>query len=861
MESTPPGGLATAAADSETAVPPVNHIAQIDAYLVALTEYAAACQSVPNGSDYAFNTAFRSFNRAMARHSAAMLGLMDQATAMHIPAKRRVSIVAPNTALGANARPAAPSSSSSASASASALSSTRAAVICDTIDELLENADHLLDELKGEKLVADAQADMSFASDGVDGSQPGALATTTDFSGSKALRMIRPQQFFSVKPDNTATPFRARVVVASALPISTPDVDGSDRPPLGGGGGVPETSTIPTVGDTATSLLCDPGVHPFRGHISRFAFQSSQLRAPTHDQPFLPLRSTPLSVIDTPVAFHALLNRLLAMAKQNHLPVGDAPMTGGNDHAGLPELAIDLEHHNFHSFQGFTCLIQLSTRHEDAILDPIRLRDEMHWLNLLTLDPTIVKVLHSASEDIRWLQKDFGVYVCNLFDTAIALQTLHLPFSLKFLVDHFCQVSLDKTLQNTDWRRRPLTADMIEYARQDTHYLLYCYDRLRCRLLEAAASTGSASHAAGHGVSFALGNPLLHVLSESRRLCLTMYDKPVHNDQTSYEDGLSRSLSGLSAEQREVARRVYNWRDRTARQHDESPPAIMTTASVMNVATRLPLTVVDVIRCAHPVTVFVRSAAAEILQMVVDVVGAFDDPSQRPQTTAAATSTPLGSTATTPGFLRTHSSGARRYLPMSGMLPPLTLPAMAHAAGGGPPCGAAVGCVATLSAAADSVTRSSSAWRAAVLLWPLQTEAGQQRRIQLRASLPGAAFLEGALRRKRGGADHRHGRDAPPSGDVVLAAASLPVDGPSHHRQHEEDVDGLGEVVQFSADLHAVGVPEGEQENGPSNPSTSVGNAESDATHGVVYKSAVEEFGGLGRSDRRKRRREGGAES
>lgn len=42
----------------------------------------------------------------------------------------------------------------------------------------------------------------------------------------------------------------------------------------------------------------------------------------------------------------------------------------------------------------------------------------------------------------------------------------------------------DKRYQLADWRLRPLSPDMLHYARCDTHYLLHVADRLRQQLAE-----------------------------------------------------------------------------------------------------------------------------------------------------------------------------------------------------------------------------------------------------------------------------------------------------------------------------------------------------------------------------------------
>lgn len=81
------------------------------------------------------------------------------------------------------------------------------------------------------------------------------------------------------------------------------------------------------------------------------------------------------------------------------------------------EIAIDLEHHDYRTYAGFVCLMQISTRDEDFVVDTLALHDELEVLNEVFADPAIVKVFHGAEMDIKWLQQDFNLYIVNLFDT------------------------------------------------------------------------------------------------------------------------------------------------------------------------------------------------------------------------------------------------------------------------------------------------------------------------------------------------------------------------------------------------------------------------------------------------------------
>ena len=72
-----------------------------------------------------------------------------------------------------------------------------------------------------------------------------------------------------------------------------------------------------------------------------------------------------------------------------------------------------------------------------------------------------------------------------MFDTGQASRVLGLKsFSLAHLLLTYCGVIADKKYQLADWRIRPLPDEMLKYAREDTHYLLFIYDCLRKELIE-----------------------------------------------------------------------------------------------------------------------------------------------------------------------------------------------------------------------------------------------------------------------------------------------------------------------------------------------------------------------------------------
>lgn len=325
-----------------------------------------------------------------------------------------------------------------------------------------------------------------------------------------------------------------------------------------------------------------PHDNPFKHEMASYEFLPSQL------EKRVPLKYRGLQ--DTRVSWVDTREQLVSMART--LETQD-------------EFAIDLENHSYRSFQGFTCLMQVSTREEDFLVDVLAVREHMFMLSSSFHNPSILKVLHGADHDILWLQRDFGLYIINMFDTGQAARILELPrFSLAHLLERYCNIKVDKKYQLADWRIRPLPAEMAKYAREDTHYLLYVADVMRNELLDR----GNVAK-----------NLLKSCLDRSRYLCMQAYDKPrvdEHSARKLYER--HERVSPLDPMQQQVFRHLFYWRDGVAREEDESERYVLPTHMMLSIAEKLPTTSIGLMEaCGRAVPPLVRLQAEQCTYIVV----------------------------------------------------------------------------------------------------------------------------------------------------------------------------------------------------------------------------------------------------
>jgi ribonuclease D len=147
-------------------------------------------------------------------------------------------------------------------------------------------------------------------------------------------------------------------------------------------------------------------------------------------------------------------------------------------------LALDTEGASFHRFIDRIYLLQLSTDTQHAVIDPLPITSPA-LLGAMIEDPAIEIVFHDADYDLRLLHQDYGWNVRTIFDTRVAAQLLGMKaFGLAALLEQYFEVKLDKKHQRADWSMRPLTADMLDYAAQDTIHLLGLRDLLHAELVK-----------------------------------------------------------------------------------------------------------------------------------------------------------------------------------------------------------------------------------------------------------------------------------------------------------------------------------------------------------------------------------------
>lgn len=154
--------------------------------------------------------------------------------------------------------------------------------------------------------------------------------------------------------------------------------------------------------------------------------------------------------------------------------------------ARFDAIAVDTEFLRERTYHPRLCLVQVATPDECAVIDVIAI-DNLAPLAILMRDEGTVKVFHACSQDMEVLNYTLGALPAPIFDTQVAAAFLgeRMQTSYNGMVHTFCGVTLPKSESLTDWSRRPLTPEQIEYALDDVRYLIKAYRVIMDRLDES----------------------------------------------------------------------------------------------------------------------------------------------------------------------------------------------------------------------------------------------------------------------------------------------------------------------------------------------------------------------------------------
>lgn len=475
--------------------------------------------------------------------------------------------------------------------------------VVDVVDSVLEKADMALDECTG--LIKRKEPPVA---DTVHSSAPGhpifaarrrlnhAYKTHSSKRARPTAKVIRnanvskPQALFERKPDNfpsgpwkpiltakphATTPLNLSLIIA-ADETNTPQYTGPPRPRL-----QPYEQRSP--------MLLSRYKHPYETEIKHMKYPK-RLFQTAEPIPPQPAETTAAVWVDT---YDGVLDMLKELEKAK-------------------EIAVDLEHHDFRTYTGLVCLMQVSTRDKDWIVDTLQpWRHRLEVLNNVFANPKIVKVClipcPKASVLIHPRSSTAPIwtwYGCSVISvsTSTDSSTPTLPAtSSPFLARawHFCypnmltltQISSTNSLtgecgkmarawsscQGANVAGRPIPEEMMYYARSDTHYLLYIYDCLRNELVAASDRSDPET------------DYISMALERSRELALSRHEHADCDEETGagvrgwYNFLLKQSHLGLDGEQFAIFRALWKWRDTLARQEDESPNFVLGTSSVMGI--------------------------------------------------------------------------------------------------------------------------------------------------------------------------------------------------------------------------------------------------------------------------------------
>lgn len=257
-----------------------------------------------------------------------------------------------------------------------------------------------------------------------------------------------------------------------------------------------------------------------------------------------------------------------------------------------PRIGLDTEFLRERTYRAQLCLVQIATPDEAACIDPLPSGSLAPLAGVLAAD-AVVKVMHASRQDLEVLLPSVGL-TRPVFDTQIAASLTGLPAQVGYAeaVRRVLGKELAKSHTRTDWSRRPLSPEQIEYALDDVRYLL----PLATQLQEQLQRLGRLSWLSEE----------LAALADERALTMEPEEAWLR----------LKGLGELDGARAHLARALAAWRERRAMEHDRPRGWILEDAVLREIVLQVPRTPAALAQIAGLPPGLARRHGEELLECV-----------------------------------------------------------------------------------------------------------------------------------------------------------------------------------------------------------------------------------------------------
>ena len=260
-------------------------------------------------------------------------------------------------------------------------------------------------------------------------------------------------------------------------------------------------------------------------------------------------------------------------------------------------LAIDTEFERRTTYYPILALVQIFDGETVYLIDPLKVECPDSFRSICQNDK-IVKVMHSAREDLEVFYYSWGCRFKGLFDTqvAYAFNSGEISKGYAGLVEALCRVLLDKQATQSNWMLRPLSDKQLDYAAKDVLYLPKIYLQLSRSLADKTF------------------NHLFKL--ECEELCTLAIKSPDYAKD--YRE--AKDVWRLNKKQLSLFKQLYQWREETAIKDDRTKNHILRDPQLVQVAISQPKskTALQKIEDFHP------RAFRLYYQEILDIVSRFN---------------------------------------------------------------------------------------------------------------------------------------------------------------------------------------------------------------------------------------------